>query len=70
MSRNLTPMGADAADTLWPNDRFFLRTQVRVADLPGADTDADHLMKRLAGAERRHVGHYTGKLVALVHESR
>lgn len=58
MAKQLTMIGFDADDTLWHNERFFVLTQERFADLLRDHTDADSLMDRLLVAERRNIPHY------------
>jgi putative hydrolase of the HAD superfamily len=58
MMRNLQTIGFDADDTLWHNERFFVLTQQRFADLLADHADKDHLAERLIDAERRNIGHY------------
>jgi putative hydrolase of the HAD superfamily len=54
----LTTIGFDADDTLWHNERYFVLTQERFADLLADYVDRDHLDQRLLDAERRNIGHY------------
>ncbi len=58
MARNLLTIGFDADDTLWHNERFFVLTQERFADLLADYAGRDHLDARLMQAERRNLGHY------------
>lgn len=54
----LTTICFDADDTLWHNERFFVLTQERFAELLRDHADPDHLADRLLAAERRNIGHY------------
>ena len=54
----VTTIGFDADDTLWHNERFFLLTQERFADLLRDFAERDHLDARLLEAEKRNIGHY------------
>ena len=56
--RKLQTIGFDADDTLWHNERFFVLTQDRFADLLRDYAEADHLAERLIESERRNIGHY------------
>lgn len=58
MMRKLQTIGFDADDTLWHNERFFVLTQDRFADLLRDYAEADHLAERLIESERRNIGHY------------
>lgn len=58
MADKVTTIGFDADDTLWHNERFFVLTQNRFADLLADHADPDHLAERLLAAERRNLGHY------------
>ena len=58
MAKPLTTIGFDADDTLWHNERFFVLTQDRFADLLRDHTDPSTLMERLLNAERRNIPHY------------
>lgn len=58
MTRKLTTIAFDADDTLWHNERFFVLTQERFADLLRDHTDPTHLSERLLAAEKRNIGHY------------
>jgi putative hydrolase of the HAD superfamily len=58
MAKQLTTIGFDADDTLWHNERFFVLTQDRFANLLRDHTDPDTLMDRLLTAERRNIPHY------------
>ena len=55
---NVTTVAFDADDTLWHNERFFVLTQDRFAELLGDYTERPHLDARLLEAERRNLGHY------------
>jgi putative hydrolase of the HAD superfamily len=55
---NLTTVAFDADDTLWHNERFFVLTQDRFAELLADHAGRDHLDARLLEAERRNLGHY------------
>ncbi|MFV0358500.1 HAD family hydrolase [Tropicimonas sp.] len=55
---NITTIGFDADDTLWHNERFYVLTQERFADLLADYTDRASLDARLQAAERRNIGHY------------
>ena len=54
----LTTICFDADDTLWHNERFFVLTQERFAELLRDHAEPDHLADRLLAAERRNIGHY------------
>ncbi|MFD0981771.1 HAD family hydrolase [Tropicimonas aquimaris] len=54
----ITTIGFDADDTLWHNERFYVLTQDRFADLLSDYGDRDNLDERLLEAERRNIGHY------------
>ena len=58
MPKKLQTIGFDADDTLWHNERFFVLTQERFADLLRDYAEKDHLAERLIEAERRNIGHY------------
>ena len=58
MPKKLQTIGFDADDTLWHNERFFVLTQERFADLLRDYAEKDHLAERLVEAERRNIGHY------------
>ena len=58
MKRNLQTIGFDADDTLWHNERFFVLTQERFAELLADHAEKDDLADRLIAAERRNIGHY------------
>lgn len=58
MPKKLQTIGFDADDTLWHNERFFVLTQERFADLLRDYAEKDHLAERLVAAERRNIGHY------------
>ncbi|MBY6159922.1 HAD family hydrolase [Mameliella alba] len=58
MAGKLQTIGFDADDTLWHNERFFVLTQGRFADLLRDYAERDHLAERLIEAERRNIGHY------------
>ena len=58
MAQELLTIGFDADDTLWHNERFFVLTQERFADLLKDHADRDHLEERLIDAERRNISHY------------
>ncbi|MBY6121685.1 HAD family hydrolase [Mameliella alba] len=58
MPKKLQTIGFDADDTLWHNERFFVLTQERFADLLRDYAEKDHLAERLTEAERRNIGHY------------
>ncbi len=58
MAKPLTAIGFDADDTLWHNERFFVLTQDRFADLLRHYTDPDTLMARLLVSEKRNIPHY------------
>ncbi|SDL36716.1 HAD family hydrolase [Aliiruegeria lutimaris] len=54
----LTTIAFDADDTLWHNERFFVLTQDRFAELLADYAPRDHLDVRLLEAEKRSIGHY------------
>ncbi|SFC93683.1 HAD family hydrolase [Tropicimonas isoalkanivorans] len=54
----VTTIGFDADDTLWHNERFFVLTQDRFADLLSDYTDREMLDQRLLESEKRNIGHY------------
>lgn len=54
----ITTIGFDADDTLWHNERFYVLTQDRFAELLADFTVRDHLDERLLEAEKRNIGHY------------
>lgn len=54
----VTTIGFDADDTLWHNERFYVLTQDRFAELLKDFTPRDHLDERLLAAERRNLGRY------------
>ena len=58
MRQKLQTIAFDADDTLWHNERFFVLTQERFAELLVDHADSDHLADRLVAAERRNIGHY------------
>jgi putative hydrolase of the HAD superfamily len=58
MPKKLQTIGFDADDTLWHNERFFVLTQERFADLLRDYAEKEHLAERLIEAERRNIGHY------------
>jgi len=58
MRQKLQTIAFDADDTLWHNERFFVLTQERFAELLVDYADSDHLADRLVAAERRNIGHY------------
>ncbi len=58
MAQNLLTIGFDADDTLWHNERFFVGTQEKFADLLKDHAERAHLEERLVAAERRNIGHY------------
>ena len=58
MPKKLQTIGFDADDTLWHNERFFVLTQERFADLLRDYAEKEHLVERLIEAERRNIGHY------------
>ncbi|WP_323767067.1 HAD family hydrolase [Antarctobacter sp.] len=58
MAGKLQTIGFDADDTLWHNERFFVLTQDRFAELLRDYADRDHLADRLIESERRNIGHY------------
>ncbi len=55
---NITTIGFDADDTLWHNERFFVLTQDRFAELLRDYSDRGTLDDRLLEAETRNIGHY------------
>lgn len=54
----VTTIGFDADDTLWHNERFYILTQDRFADLLGDYADRETLDRRLLESETRNIGHY------------
>ncbi|NDR57114.1 HAD family hydrolase [Aliiruegeria sabulilitoris] len=54
----LTTIAFDADDTLWHNERFFVLTQDRFAELLADYAPRDHLDERLLEAEKRNIVHY------------
>ncbi|WP_068108736.1 HAD family hydrolase [Tropicimonas marinistellae] len=54
----VTTIGFDADDTLWHNERFYVLTQDRFADLLSDYTDRTTLDERLLDSEKRNIGHY------------
>lgn len=54
----LTTIAFDADDTLWHNERFFVLTQDRFAELLADYAAREHLDERLLDAEKRNIGHY------------
>ncbi|WP_116133671.1 HAD family hydrolase [Tropicimonas sp. IMCC34043] len=55
---NVTTIGFDADDTLWHNERFYVLTQERFADLLKDFSSRDHLDERLLEAEKRNLVRY------------
>jgi putative hydrolase of the HAD superfamily len=55
---NVTTIGFDADDTLWHNERFFVLTQERFADVLADYAPRDHLDERLLAAEKRNLHRY------------
>ena len=54
----LTAICFDADDTLWHNERFFVLTQARFAELLSPYAEAADLDARLLDAERRNIERY------------
>lgn len=55
---NVTTIGFDADDTLWHNERFYVLSQERFADILSDFTERDHLDDRLLEAEKRNLARY------------
>ncbi|RYH07426.1 HAD family hydrolase [Tropicimonas sp. IMCC6043] len=55
---NLTPIGFDADDTLWHNERFFVLTQQRFTEILADYAERESLDERLLAAEARNIRHY------------
>ncbi len=56
--RHLTTIGFDADDTLWHNERFFVLTQDRFAEILSEYADREDLDARLLAAEKRNLHRY------------
>ncbi|MEO1680097.1 MAG: HAD family hydrolase [Pseudomonadota bacterium] len=55
---SVTTIGFDADDTLWHNERFFVITQDRFAEMLADFAPRPHLDARLLEAEKRNLGRY------------